>query len=53
VTFEDFHCPYYKRVQSTLTWLLNLYPDKLKLVHRDFPIDCLRPAARKGHNAAR
>jgi protein-disulfide isomerase len=53
VEFQDFHCPFCKRVQATLTQLLVRYPGKLKLVHRDFPIDTLHPQARKAHEAAR
>jgi protein-disulfide isomerase len=53
VKFEDFHCPFCKRVQATLTQLLTKYGNKIKLVHRDFPIDALHPNARRGHEAAR
>lgn len=53
VKFEDFHCPFCKRVQPTLTQLLARYGEKVKLVHRDFPIDSLHPAARNAHEAAR
>jgi protein-disulfide isomerase len=53
VKFEDFHCPFCKRAQATLSQLLARYGNKLKLVHRDFPIDSLHPEARKAHEAAR
>ena len=53
VKFEDFHCPFCNKVQSTLEQLLARYGEKVKLVHRDFPIDNIHPAARKGHEAAR
>ncbi|MBI4562283.1 MAG: thioredoxin domain-containing protein [Candidatus Rokubacteria bacterium] len=53
VKFEDFHCPFCKGVQPTLTELLSRYGEKVRLVHRDFPIDQLHPAARKAHEAAR
>jgi len=53
VEFQDFHCPFCKRVQPTLAEILSRYGDKVKLVHRDFPIDNLHPQARKGHEAAR
>jgi protein-disulfide isomerase len=53
VKFEDFHCPFCKRVQLTLTEILSRSGDKVKLVHRDFPIDSLHPQARKAHEAAR
>ncbi len=46
-------CPFCKRVQGTLGELLARYGDKVKLVHRDFPIDSLHPQARRLHEAAR
>lgn len=53
VKFEDFHCPYCRRVQSTLAQLMLRYGEDLKVVHRDFPLDGLHPQARKAHEAAR
>jgi protein-disulfide isomerase len=53
VKFEDFHCPYCKEAQPTLTQLLARYPDRIKIVHKDFPIDELHPGARTAHIAAR
>jgi len=53
VEVTDFHCPYCKRVQPTLNEVLLKYPDKVKLVFRDFPIDQLHPNARKAAEAAR
>jgi protein-disulfide isomerase len=53
VEFSDFHCPFCKRVQATLTQLLERYPGKVKLVYRDFPIDSLHPEARRAAEAAR
>jgi protein-disulfide isomerase len=53
IEFQDFHCPFCKRVQATIGELLARYGDKVKVVHRDFPIDSLHPQARKGHEAAR
>ena len=53
VKFEDFHCPFCKEAQHTLAQLLTKYPDRVKLAHKDFPIDELHPAARTGHVAAR
>jgi protein-disulfide isomerase len=53
VKFEDFHCPFCKQVQPTLSELLSRYGDKVKIVHRDFPIDSIHPQARKAHEAAR
>ena len=53
VKFEDFHCPFCQRTQETFAQLLARYGDRLKLVHRDFPIDTLHPEARRAHEAAR
>jgi len=53
VEFSDFHCPFCKRVQPTLTQLLDRYPGKVKLVYRDFPLDSLHPEARRAAEAAR
>ena len=53
VEFTDFHCPFCKRVLTTLTELESRYGDKVRHVHRDFPIDQLHPQARKAHEAAR
>lgn len=53
VKFEDFHCPYCRRVQGTLKELLIRYEGKLKIVHKDFPLDSVHPQARVAHEAAR
>jgi protein-disulfide isomerase len=53
IEFTDFHCPFCKRVQPTLAELQTRFGDKVKLVHKDYPIDQLHPQARKGHEAAR
>lgn len=53
VEFSDFHCPFCKRVQPTLTQLLDRYPGKVKLMFRDFPLGQLHPRARRAAEAAR
>ena len=53
VEFSDFHCPFCKRVQPTLDKLLERYPETVKLVFRDFPLDNLHPQARRAAEAAR
>ena len=53
VEFSDFHCPYCRKVQPTLTRLLSDYGDRVKLAYRDFPLDRLHPRARKAAEAAR
>lgn len=53
VEFSDFHCPFCRRVKPTLAELLARYPDKIKLVYKDLPLDSLHPAARSAAEAAR
>jgi protein-disulfide isomerase len=53
VEFEDFQCPFCKKAQETVQNVLARYKDKVKLVHRDFPLQPLHPASLKAHEAAR
>jgi protein-disulfide isomerase len=53
VEFSDFHCPFCSRAQATLKHVLERYPDKVKLVYRDFPLDRLHPQARHAAEAPR
>jgi protein-disulfide isomerase len=53
VEFSDFHCPFCKRAQATLAQLLQRFPEKVRLVYRDFPLDSLHPQARRASEAAR
>jgi protein-disulfide isomerase len=53
VKFEDFQCPFCRQVQSTFTQLESRYGDKIRVVHRDFPIDQLHPQARRAAEGAR
>jgi protein-disulfide isomerase len=53
VEFEDFQCPFCKKSQSTLEQVLLRYKDKVRVVHRDFPLQPLHPASQKAHEAAR
>jgi protein-disulfide isomerase len=53
VKFEDFHCPFCKQVQPTFNELLSRYDGKIKLVHKDLPLDSLHPRARQAAEAAR
>ena len=38
VEFSDFECPYCSKAEKTVTDLLAAYPDKIRLVYRDFPL---------------
>src|SRR5215475_9373866 len=53
VKFEDFQCPFCKEFQPTLTELLSRYNGKIRLVHKDLPLDSIHPKARRAAEAAR
>jgi protein-disulfide isomerase len=53
VEFEDFQCPFCKRAQDALEHVLVRYEHKVRLVHRDFPLQSLHAAAWKAHEAGR
>ena len=53
VKFEDYQCPFCKQVQPMLRELLSRYNGKIKLVHKDLPLDSLHPQARQAAEAAR
>ena len=39
VEFSDYQCPYCRRAQDTVEQVLAQYKDKVRFVHRDFPLD--------------
>jgi protein-disulfide isomerase len=39
VAFTDYQCPYCHRAQNTMDQILAQYPGKIRLVHRDFPLE--------------
>jgi protein-disulfide isomerase len=53
VKFEDYQCPFCKQVQPTVTKLLSQYNGKIRLVHKDLPLDSVHPQARQAAEAAR
>jgi protein-disulfide isomerase len=53
VEFSDFQCPFCRGVVPTLKQLLARYPDRVRVVFRDFPIPSLHPDAPLAHEAAR
>lgn len=53
VTFEDYQCPFCKQVQPMFAKLLSRYGGKVRLVHKDFPIDAIHPQARQAAEAGR
>ena len=53
VKFEDFQCPYCKTVQPRFSELLKKYDGKVRLVHKDLPLEELHPQARQAAEASR
>jgi protein-disulfide isomerase len=54
VEFSDYECPYCQRSEPTLQEVLAKYPGKIRLIHRDFPLDGhprAMPAARAAYCA--
>jgi protein-disulfide isomerase len=52
IEFADYECPYCQRAQSTVEMLLQKNPGKVRLVHRDYPIEG-HPRAFPASRAAR
>lgn len=38
IAFSDYECPYCKRAEQTVDEVLKTYGDKVRVVHRDFPL---------------
>jgi protein-disulfide isomerase len=53
VTFEDYQCPFCKQVQPMFAKLLSRYGGRVRLVHKDFPMDVIHPQARQAAEAGR
>ncbi len=53
VEFSDFQCPFCRGVVATLKQVAARYPDRVRVVFRDFPIPSLHPDAPLAHEAAR
>ena len=53
VKFEDFECPFCKNVQPTLATLLRQYNGKVRLVHKDLPLEAIHPRAQLAAEGAR
>ncbi|BCS35353.1 oxidoreductase [Luteitalea sp. TBR-22] len=52
IEYSDFHCPFCRRVQPTLTALLEKYKGKVRLVYKHLPLDQLHPNARRVSEAS-
>lgn len=53
VAFTDFHCPFCRMAEATIAELRAKYGDRIRYVHRDYPIAKLHPQAPRAHIAAR
>lgn len=53
VKFEDFECPFCKKVQPTLNDLLKRYDGKMKIVHKDLPLEAIHAQAQLAAEGAR
>src|SRR5262245_32623358 len=53
VKFEDYQCPFCREVQPIFRELLSRYSGKIRLVHKDNPLDSIHPQARQAAEAAR
>jgi protein-disulfide isomerase len=51
VVFSDFQCPYSAQARRLVKRLAELYPDTLRVVHHDFPLDQHRDARRAAEAA--
>lgn len=52
VEFADFQCPYSRESYSVVRQIASMYPDTVRFIYRDFPIDALHPLARQAAEAA-
>ena len=52
MVFSDYQCPYCIRAEPVLAEVLERYPDRVRLIHRHFPLDSLHPFARSAAEAA-
>lgn len=53
VKFEDFECPFCKNVQPALAAVLKQYNGKVRVVHKDLPLEAIHPQAQLAAEAAR
>jgi protein-disulfide isomerase len=53
VKFEDFECPFCRNVQPTLAAVLKRYDGKVRVVHKDLPLEQIHPQAQLAAEAAR
>src|SRR5690349_1368279 len=52
VEFADYHCPYCAQVKGDLDYLMERYPNDVRLVYVQRPLGSLHPKARDASKAA-
>jgi len=52
VEFSDFQCPYCRQAEPVLQEITKRYPNDVRVVYRNLPIDSLHPRARASAEAA-
>ena len=52
MVFSDYQCPYCIRSEPVLAEVLERYPERVRLVHRHFPLDGIHAQARPASEAA-
>jgi protein-disulfide isomerase len=52
IAFSDYQCPYCVGAEPILAEVLERYPEKVRVVHRHFPLDSIHPFARPAAEAA-
>jgi protein-disulfide isomerase len=52
IAFSDYECPFCKRAEATVEQVMKTYGDKVRLVHRDFPLT-IHKHAQQAAEAAR
>jgi protein-disulfide isomerase len=51
IEFSDYECPFCKRAEASVDEVMKAYPDKVKVVFRDYPLP-MHPNARPASEAA-
>ncbi len=52
IVVSDFQCPYCQRHESTVSQILEAYPNDVRVVWRNFPLTSIHPYAQKAAEAA-
>lgn len=52
MTFSDYQCPYCILAEPVLDEVLTRYPEKVRVVHRHFPLESIHPFARPAAEAS-